>query len=139
MNKILFFNEVTKLQVAICKAVFKDYDEVLFLYQKKYKTLNIPPLFLQVYEMLSDWRNRFLTETSLFPKADTPEDALIRHIASLELFRKVIEDGEKIEVDVLQSLLAELQSLLDDTLGVMTEMQILLPTVEDIKNDKWKP
>lgn len=132
MNKILFFNEVTKLQMAICKAVFKDYDEVLFLYQKKYKTLNIPPLFLRVYEVLSDWRNRFLSETSLFPKADTPEGALIRHIASLELFRRVIEDGEKIEV-------VALQSLLDDTLGVMAEMQILLPTVEDIKNDKWKP
>ncbi len=128
--RIQFIVQNTKEQQNIIKAVYDSFDKKLLLWQKVNKCLNkIPELFNQFKQRLNEWKFNFYTETSFYPKRDTPEESLNAYRKYMYVFGSCV--ANKTTSDELPN---NMKNLLEEALGILLEMEICLPTDEEIEN-----
>lgn len=126
--QFIVFN--TKQQDKIINAMYATFNRKLYLWRKVNKELSkMPELFSQIKTKLDNWKSRFLLESSFYPKSNTPME-------SLDLHSKWME---RLEYCIVNSVLDDdlpdnFKLLLEDASGIFLEMEILLPSDEEINN-----
>lgn len=126
--QFIIFN--TKQQDKIINAMYASFNRKLYLWRKVNKELSkMPELFSQIKAKLDDWKSRFLLESSFYPKSNTPMESLDLHSKWMERLEYCIVNN------VLDDDLPDnFRLLLEDASGIFLEMEILLPSDEEISN-----
>ena len=126
--QFIVFN--TKQQDKIINAMYSTFNRKLYLWRKVNKELSkMPELFSQIKAKLDEWKSRFLLESSFYPKSTTPMESLDLHSKWMERLEYCIVNN------VLDDDLPDnFRLLLEDASGILLEMEILLPSDEEISN-----
>lgn len=128
--RMQFIVHNTNKQQLIIKDVYDVFDKKLLLWQQVNKCIDkIPELFKQFKKRLDEWKFNFYTETSFYPTRDTPEESLNAYRRFMYIFGICI--ANKTTSDELPN---NMKDLLEEALGILLEMEICLPTDEEITN-----
>lgn len=129
-NKMLFIINNTNKQEEIIKEVYNLFDTRFFLWKVVNKELNkMPDVFKQFLHQLDEWKSNFLTQSSFYPNSKSTMEALNIHETQMNLLLNSIKDKK-----VSDKLVPNLKKILEDALGILLEMELCLPTEEDIQN-----
>ena len=129
LDKLMFFNDLQKKQTEIIKVMYKDIDSLLFLWQQYHKELfKKPEIFENILQHLDEWKNDFLNKTTMFPSASTPQESLVNHLNNLTIYKEALEKEQNLDIE------SSLKDSLDTAIGIKFEMNLCLPTREEILN-----
>ena len=105
--QLWFFNMLQNKQQDIIHTMYKDFDERLYTWQAYHNNIfDMPEILKHIQQVLEEWKNKFLTKSSVFFTDETPEAALNKHLEYLDIF----------------------------LVGIKLELSFCLPSREDILN-----
>ena len=79
--QLWFFNMLQNKQQDIIHTMYKDFDERLYTWQAYHNNIfDMPEILKHIQQVLEEWKNKFLTKSSVFFTDETPEAALNKHL-----------------------------------------------------------
>ena len=127
--QLWFFNMLQNKQQDIIRTMYKDFDERLYTWQAYHNNIfDMPEILKHIQQVLEEWKNKFLTKSSVFFTDETPEAALNKHLEYLDIFLEGIKNQKEVELS------EDLKEVFNEALGIKLELSFCLPSREDILN-----
>lgn len=118
--QLWFFNMLQNKQQDIIHTMYKDFDERLYTWQAYHNNIfDMPEILKHIQQVLEEWKNKFLTKSSVFFTDETPEAALNKHLEYLDIFLEGIKSQKEVELS------EDLKEVFNEALGIKLELSFL--------------
>ena len=118
--QLWFFNMLQNKQQDIIHTMYKDFDERLYTWQAYHNNIfDMPEILKHIQQVLEEWKNKFLTKSSVFFTDETPEAALNKHLEYLDIFLEGIKSQKEVELS------EDLKEVFNEALGIKLDFVYL--------------